>query len=93
VVGRPGPNKGKAFSRQTKRKMREAAYRRIKRDGAKIFSFPGEKNGNAKITEEDAAEIRSLHAAGGIGYGLLGKQFGLSKSQIRAIIKGLAWKT
>jgi len=50
----------------------------------------GESHGSAKLTAADAREIRRLHAMGRSIYSLA-PQFGVSKSAIRAIVRGETW--
>lgn len=50
----------------------------------------GERNGNARITRDDAAEIRRRRAAGAI-YSELAVAYGLGESHIANIVHGRAW--
>ena len=52
----------------------------------------GEKNGRAKLTEDDVREIRRLHAEGGSSQRFLAAKFGVSQPAIRKILKGETWK-
>lgn len=52
----------------------------------------GERNPNAKLTELDVLNIRSLHSAGGISYLELSQQFGVSAVQTSRICRGVQWK-
>lgn len=52
----------------------------------------GERNGRAKLTQAQAAEIRQRYAAGNIGARPLAKMFGVSRSLIRFIVQGKNWK-
>jgi hypothetical protein len=49
-------------------------------------------HGNSKLTPEQVAEIRRRYAAGGITQGALGREFGVSPSNIRFIVHGHTWK-
>lgn len=51
----------------------------------------GSTNGRAKITEEQAVEIRSLQRSGWT-YTQLMVKYGLSKSMIGNIVQGKAWR-
>lgn len=51
----------------------------------------GEKNPNAKITRQDAEEIRRIYAIGGITQTKLGNQFGVSNQTVSLIIHNLIW--
>jgi len=51
----------------------------------------GEHNGNAKITREQAEEIRALYAPRKTSASKLGRSFGLSESSVLSIIKRKSW--
>lgn len=51
----------------------------------------GEKNGQAKITEEQALEILSLYQSGIRQY-ILSKKYNLSRSAIHNLVHGVRWK-
>lgn len=51
----------------------------------------GDKNSNAKLTSHQVAEIRQLYAQGSGSCRSLAKQFGVSKSMINYIVRGLNW--
>ena len=53
----------------------------------------GEKNGTARLTEGQVAEIRSLYAHGGIGTEAIGPMYGVSGRQIRNIVRRRQWKS
>lgn len=53
----------------------------------------GEKNVNAKVTNEQAKEIRELYAAGGLSQTKLAQMFGLTQGNISMIIQGKAYKS
>lgn len=50
-----------------------------------------ERNPAAKITLEDAREIRLLRTSG-MSFTAIGEAYGISKSQARNIITGVSWK-
>lgn len=50
--------------------------------------FPGSKNGNAVLNEDDVLKIKSLP----LSYRKLAHQFGVSKTQIARIKTGVAWR-
>lgn len=52
----------------------------------------GETSGQAKLTEDQVREIRKLYATGKYFYAALGKQFAVTKQNIRYIVKRMAWK-
>jgi len=51
----------------------------------------GERHGSAKLTEQDARDIRAEYAAGGVTMKQLGTQFGVSKSAVYLIVHGKKW--
>ena len=56
-----------------------------------LIDNKGEKNARAKITAERVQEIRTLHAAGGVGYKAISKRFGLPWGTIRNVVKRRTW--
>jgi hypothetical protein len=50
----------------------------------------GEKNGNAKLTNTDACEIRKLRESG-MGYLAIAKKFKVTKPTIYKVCKGMSW--
>lgn len=54
--------------------------------------LPGEKNGCAKLTEVHVREIRRRYAAGGVSYGHLAVEYGVSENAIRQVVRRLKWK-
>lgn len=56
------------------------------------ISSKGESHGRSKITEDIVLEIRNFYKEKNIGYKKLGDLFGLSKSNIRSIVKRETWK-
>jgi hypothetical protein len=55
-------------------------------------SYLGEKNGNAKLTENQVKEIRQLYARGSITLKELGMKFGAGLSTIGYIVNHKTWK-
>jgi hypothetical protein len=55
------------------------------------MSASGERNGSAKLTEEQVKEIRRLHAVG-TSPKMLASMFNVGKSSVWRIIKGTHWK-
>lgn len=51
----------------------------------------GQRNGRAKLTEQDAAEIRRLYAAGGVSQRILGERFGVDRKVVFDILHGRLW--
>ncbi len=54
----------------------------------------GSKNHKAKLNEDSVIEIRRIHIKGvrGFGYASLAKKFGISETEVRAIINRKRWK-
>lgn len=63
------------------------AYEKIKKDRSK-----GERNGNAKLTEQDVIEIRRLHSTGTINLSKLARKFGISRTAAVDIVQRKLWK-
>lgn len=55
------------------------------------YPSPGEKNGSAKINEEQVREIRSLYASGGKTYKNIGSIFGLTGECVGYIVRRKTW--
>lgn len=51
----------------------------------------GEHKPNAKLTENDVREIKRLWS-NGLKMPIIAKQFGVNRSAVRQIIKGITWK-
>lgn len=51
----------------------------------------GENNGNAKITQQQADEIRNRYASGGVTQKEIGTEYNISPSQVRNIVHGKSW--
>lgn len=47
----------------------------------------GQRNGRAKVTDEEADQIRTRYAAGGINQTDLGSMYGLSQTQVSKIVR------
>lgn len=58
---------------------------------AKGRSAKGERHGQAKLTEEKVAFIRSKYAKGGVTKKSLAEQFGVDASTIGLVINGKQW--
>lgn len=56
-----------------------------------IAPLRGERNGRAKLTKEQVAEIRSLR--GRVGTREIAKRFGVARSMVQRIHQGRAWKS
>ena len=54
-------------------------------------SFPGSKNGNAKLSWDKIHEIRKMYATGNYTQSDLGKKFGVSQTIIGGIIRNESW--
>lgn len=52
----------------------------------------GERNGEAKLTEEQVIAIRKEYQFGKMGYTRLGKKYGVTREAIEALIKGRSWR-
>ena len=52
----------------------------------------GSENGMAKLTEDDAREIRRLYAAGGVTQRELAEMFGITQTNVWYIVHRRAWK-
>lgn len=53
--------------------------------------LPGEKNGRAKLSSDQANEIRRMSIAG-ISRSELSRRFGVTRAVVRKIATGMAWK-
>ncbi len=51
----------------------------------------GERNSQAKVTEEQVRAMRTEHATGTIGCRRLGQKYGLNDETVRSIIKRISW--
>lgn len=62
------------------------------RDAAKKGRMAcGERNGQAKLSDEEVGELRARHATGGIMQRELAEKFGVSRPTISKIISGKTW--
>lgn len=52
----------------------------------------GEKAGRAKLTEQQAVEIKFLTMESDVNYSAIGRQYGVGSNAIIAIAKGKTWK-
>jgi hypothetical protein len=55
-------------------------------------SMSGIRNGNARLTESQVLEIRSLHAKGNIEHLDLAEMYGIARSAITRIVNRQRWK-
>ena len=55
--------------------------------------YIGESHPNAKLTSEQVADIRSRHAAGGVSFAALGREFGVSGRMASYIVHGRSWSS
>lgn len=63
------------------------------RDAIERGQFPtGERNGRARLTEDDVRAIRRRWAAGGVTISSLAREFGVTRPPIRDVVKGKSWK-
>lgn len=53
----------------------------------------GERNGNARLSAAQIAQIRALYEAGGIRQVDLAAQFGIRQTQVSRIVRGEQWAT
>ena len=61
--------------------------------GRKVMNpCKGERNGRAVLTGTDVLAIRQQYALGGITLAALGRQYGVTYQQIRAIVCGKEWR-
>jgi hypothetical protein len=51
----------------------------------------GEEHPNAKLTREQVAAIRHRYAAGDVTYKALADEFGVSKSLVAQLVRGIGW--
>ena len=56
------------------------------------ISRPGELNPNAKLTQADVATIRAFYADGTATLGALGREYGVTGTNITDIVRGRTWK-
>jgi len=62
------------------------------RSARNINPCPGEKNGNARLTEEQVLSIRREYVRGHTRQVDFAEQFGVSQVLISLILRGIAWK-
>lgn len=53
---------------------------------------PGERSGMAKLTNDQAREIRRRYAAGGISHAALSREYGVRKPRITHILLGRSYR-
>lgn len=56
------------------------------------FAHKGEKNGRAKLTEQDVVAIRDLHAKTRMPYSKIAPYFGVTRGIIRKVCERRSWK-
>lgn len=71
-----------------KQKLEEMA----ERGSVRGFAQRGEDNGSAKITNQQAREIKVLFATGRYSKTKLGRMYGVSSRAIRELVNGVWWK-
>ncbi len=59
---------------------------------AKGRNAHGDRNGNAKLTNENVPVLRSRYAAGGVSYQDLANEHGVSAHTMMCAIRGITWK-
>ena len=64
----------------------------VARGRATKVGRPGEENPAAKITDADVRMIRARYAAGGTTLAALGREYGLSQTNVSAIIRRKHWQ-
>lgn len=90
-----GPNLGKKFSDETKKKMSEAKLgREFSEEHRKALSeaHMGQVAPNRKMTVEQAEEIRAEYATGKIFQKDLAIKYGTTQSVICSIVKNKTYK-
>lgn len=56
-------------------------------------SSPGERNRNAKVTNQQAQEIREIYKAGGVTQTELADRYGLTQGNVSQIVNEKAYKS
>lgn len=88
VCGREfAPHPTKRASKKTC--SRECHARRASENASKQMANGGP---GAKLTPEQVLAIRRRHAEGGASFGAIGREFGVHRDTVSAIIRGIAWK-
>ena len=54
-------------------------------------SLSGEKNGHAKLTDEQAREIKEMYASG-VHQSALAEKFGVNQSRVSEIVNGKTYR-
>jgi hypothetical protein len=54
--------------------------------------YVGEAQHDAKLTRERVAEIRALHAAGGVTQDALAQRYGVNQSTVSSVVRRQTWK-
>lgn len=93
----PGPKHDAAHACRNRRCVAPAHLRwatRLEnmRDQVRDETNPqGERNTNAKLTATQVAEIRRLYSSGGLTQGDLALRYGVSDSNVGAIVRRVSW--
>lgn len=64
----------------------------MKRKGRRMRVNTGEKNGRAKLTEEQVRQIRASYKTGAVRQIDLAARYSVTQSMISAIVRGAFWK-
>lgn len=88
--------RGRTHSQESKDKMAATAKAFYATEEGKAAAAKraraGSSNSQAIMTEDTVREMRALHAAGGITYIALGKQFGVTDGAASSICRRKTWK-
>lgn len=88
--------RGRTHSQETKKQVAETAKAFYATEEGKAAAAkrarPGSSNSQAIMTEDTVRQMRALHAAGGITYRALGKQFGVTDGAASGICRRKTWK-
>jgi group I intron endonuclease len=93
--GQENPQYGKSLSRETRRKLSEAMQGRnlhTEEDRRKMSEAArGAKNSQAKLTRQEAAEIKYLALEGVQTQLNIAEEYGISRATVSSIKRGVAW--
>lgn len=88
VVRRRQPRGNDHWTHREPQRLTRGDDHWTRRDGG----LAGERNGRAKLTAQDVADIRAAYAAeGGPSQSELGRRYGVTQVQISSIIRRKAW--
>jgi hypothetical protein len=59
----------------------------VQKGRSKACNAPGEKNSNARLSEEEVEEIRERYRAGDISQAALGREFGVTQMTISLVVR------